>query len=164
MFRRTFLKIGSALVGATAVTTYAEPLLNVLTPDAKHQWVQDKGDYYVVTIPENKSFAKENLDKPTIFLFGDNAKLIDVSVLGFANMRGAQNVGIHDFFCDAGKVSAKDRRDAILLDKFTNGYFSGLHVVPPKTPINASKKDVAMMLCGMGVEAKPVYVNGVRVL
>jgi hypothetical protein len=164
MFRRTFLKIGSALVAGTAVATYAEPLINALTTGAKHQWVQDKGDYYVVTIPENKSFAKEHLDKPTIFLFGDNSKLLDVSVIGFANMRGAKSVEIQGCYFDAGKVSAKDRSAAILADKFTNSYFSDLHVIPPKDPCGVDRKIVGMTLGLLDVEGSPLYADGKRVL
>lgn len=164
MFRRSFLKIGSALVAGTAVTTYAQPLLNIITLNAKHQWVQDKGDYYVVTIPENKSFAKEYLDKPTIFLFGDNSKLLDVSVIGFANMRGANSVEIQGCYFDAGKVSAKDRDTTIIAKKFNNSCFYGNHIITPKDPYHAPFRDIAGALRLVDVKGSPLYANGKRVL
>jgi hypothetical protein len=68
--RRTFLRLTGAAAGALVIAKYAEPLAVL----ADHgPWVEDKGDFYIVRVPDFKTFANEHLEKPTIFLLGESA-------------------------------------------------------------------------------------------
>lgn len=66
--RRGFLKIGVALVGSVMLAKYIEPVL--VLPKARHDWVQQLSDFYIVRVPEGKTFAHEALDMPVLFIMG----------------------------------------------------------------------------------------------
>lgn len=97
--RRTFLKLVGAAAGALGITQYAEPL--AIVPDAppkRGDWIEDRGDFFVVRVPAFHVFASETLDKPTIFILGYQALLRDVLVRGFANVavpRGGRVLRCH---------------------------------------------------------------------
>ena len=82
--RRGFLKLGAALIGALTLTKYAEPLVTVA--DTHHDWIEDKGDYLIVRVPDFKTFANEVISKPVIFILGEQAIVRAVDVEGFANI------------------------------------------------------------------------------
>lgn len=115
MFRRGFLKTASILVGGVMLPVYSEPLLQALP---HHDWVQDKGDYYIVNVPERKVFKGESLDKPTIFLCGAGSSVLNTSVNGFVNMRGSTNVTVSGFNVDIRNFRSTTNRPAIILQSF----------------------------------------------
>ncbi len=82
--RRGFLKLGAALIGALTLTKYAEPLVAVA--DTHHDWIEDKGDYCIIRVPDFKTFAHEAISKPVIFILGEQAIVRAVEVEGFANI------------------------------------------------------------------------------
>lgn len=82
--RRGFLKLGAALIGALTLAKYAEPLVAVA--DTHHDWIEDKGDYMIVRVPDFKSFANEFIAKPVIFILGEQATVRAVEVEGYANI------------------------------------------------------------------------------
>jgi hypothetical protein len=111
--RRVFMKLATAMVGGVAIATYAEPLA-LVKYDAK--WVTDKGGYYIVRIPDYMTFAHEDLDKPTIFLLGEQSRVRDVSVLGFANIAAPNGGAIDGLKVDASKVRAQTPRHTVIID------------------------------------------------
>jgi hypothetical protein len=82
--RRGFLKLGAVLIGALTLTKYAEPLVDVA--DTNHDWIEDRGDYLIVRVPDFKTFANEMISKPVIFILGEQAIIRAVEVEGFANI------------------------------------------------------------------------------
>jgi hypothetical protein len=82
--RRGFLKLGAALIGALTLAKYAEPMVAVT--DTHHDWIEDKGDYMIVRVPDFKSFANEFIAKPVIFILGEQATVRAVEVEGYANI------------------------------------------------------------------------------
>lgn len=82
--RRGFLKLGAALIGALTLAKYAEPV--VALADTHHDWIEDKGDYCIVRVPDFRTFAHEAISKPVIFILGEQATVRAVEVEGFANI------------------------------------------------------------------------------
>lgn len=118
--RRGFLKLLGAAVGAAAVPgilTYAEPLLAI--PIEGREWVEDRGDFYVVRVPDFKTFAREVLDKPTIFLLGQQAILTNVLVSGFANLSAPRAGVIRDCTFDAREVASLQPRTVLTIGAAT---------------------------------------------
>ena len=62
MQRRSFLSVLAGASAALGLARYAEPF--ALTPDAHHEWVEDKGDYVIIRVPDFKTFARETINKP----------------------------------------------------------------------------------------------------
>ena len=93
--RRTFLKLAGAAAAAMGITRYAEPM--EIVPEFRHgDWIEDRGDFYIVRVPDNKVFANEILTKPTIFLLGQSAIVRQIELHGFCNVhapRGGEIVG-----------------------------------------------------------------------
>jgi hypothetical protein len=54
--------------------------------DTHHDWIEDKGDYCIVRVPDFKTFAHEAISKPVIFILGEQAIVRAVDVEGFANI------------------------------------------------------------------------------
>lgn len=91
--RRIFLKLAGAvtgLVAASSLVKYAEPYAKL---SEIGEWIEDRGDFFIVRVPDYKMFAGEILNKPTIFLLGERAVVKDVRVNGFANVH-APNAGM----------------------------------------------------------------------
>ena len=84
--KRGFLKLASALVGGLMVTKLSAAPIIDFTKKVSHDWVEDRGDFYIVRVPDYKTFSNEVLDKPTVFLLGDQTTVRGVSIDGYANV------------------------------------------------------------------------------
>lgn len=122
--RRGFLKLAAAL----GLVHYAQPLL---ATKPLHDWVDDRGDFYVVKVPEGKSMSHEVFSKPTIFQLGNGAVLSGLTVHGFCNMYGRGQILIKDSVFDASKCSVDEDRSVVFLDGSCGltGSFDGITVI-----------------------------------
>lgn len=109
--RRGFLKLGAAIVGALTLTRYAEPAL-VALPE-RHEWIEDRGDFVIVRVPDFKAFANEVIAKPAIFVMGQQAIVKDVDVAGFANIYAPKGGMVTESRFNASKM-AVDRDRAVV--------------------------------------------------
>lgn len=82
--RRGFLKVGVASVAGVLLAKYAEPVMSIL--DNKGDWITDKGDYYILRIPDFKSFANHKFDKPLIVVMGESSRMHHTTVQGMTNI------------------------------------------------------------------------------
>ena len=108
--RRGFLKVLGAIAASTGIIHYAEA--KVLMPE-QGSWIEDKGDYYIVRIPDGKTFARETLDKPTIFGFGRDSSMREVTVNGFSNLYLQSGASTYDCAFDARGYSIEGRTAAL---------------------------------------------------
>jgi hypothetical protein len=109
--RRGFLKLGAALVGALVLTRYAEPVVAVA--DTHHDWVEDKGDYVIVRVPDFKTFANEVISKPVIFILGEQAIVRAVEVEGFANIYAPKGGTVLESRFDASRMAVENERAVV---------------------------------------------------
>lgn len=110
--RRTFLKLAAATATALDITRYAEPLQKIAS---KGEWVEDRGDFYVVRVPDFKTFARETLDKPTIFLLGERATVADVMVAAHCNIHAPKGGRVVGSYFDTRMVEMEKSRPVMLL-------------------------------------------------
>ena len=113
--RRLFLKTGTTLVGGVLLTKYIEPIVPIAELK-KHEWIEDKGDFYIVRVPDSMTFANELLDKPTIFLLGHYTVVKDIVVNGYANVAAKGESLIHGCNIDASKIILPNPRPIIVVD------------------------------------------------
>lgn len=125
--RRGFLKLGTAIVGSLAIIHYAEPIIKLTK---HHQWVEDKGDFLIVRVPDFKSFANETLNKPTVFLMGERSTVRGVDLKGFANIYAPNGAAIKDSVFDASSMSTASNRSVIELHG-SGMIISGINVQTP---------------------------------
>lgn len=111
--RRGFLKVGTALAGGVVLAKYAEPILAAL-PE-RHEWIEDRGDFLIVRVPDYKTFARERLEKPTIFLMGEQATVRDVHVIGFSNGYVPRGGRFHGCFFDGSGMTTVESRPVFTL-------------------------------------------------
>lgn len=111
--RRGFLKLLGAVAASVGIVKYAEPLLSI--PQAGHDWIEDRGDFYIVRVPDFKEFARETLEKPTIFLLGEMAIVRDVRVTSFANVHSPRGGLVHGCIFDSSKAEAENDRPVMKL-------------------------------------------------
>ena len=113
--RRSFLKTGTTLVGGVLLTKYIEPIVPIAELK-KHEWIEDKGDFYIVRVPDSMTFANELLDKPTIFLLGHYTVVKDVVVNGYANIshKGTSLITASKF--DVSKMLLSTNRPVLLVE------------------------------------------------
>jgi hypothetical protein len=112
--RRTFVKKSMALVGGLSVITYAEPKV-LFFKDV--DWVTDKGDYYIVKVPDFKMLSREIFDKPCIILLGERAVVSDVRVQGFVNITAPRCGLVKDCHFDASSSQVLRDRPAMIVEK-----------------------------------------------
>lgn len=127
--RRGFLKLvvaAATTVGALKITRYAEPLLPIA--DVAHDWIEDRGDFYVVRVPDFKIFAREILRKPTIFLLGQQATVYDVAVDSFSNIYAPKGGLVKDCCFDASEDETEQAR-AVIITKSKNLIIPGAHIM-----------------------------------
>ncbi len=113
--RRTFLKTGTVLVGGVLLFKYIEPIVPIAEPK-KHEWVEDKGDFYIVRVPDTKSFVNETLDKPTIFLLGENTLIKGLNIKGYINVAYKGNCAISDLYLDTSKMTLPNERSLMYIE------------------------------------------------
>lgn len=123
--RRTFLKIGSILTGGLVLSKYTEPIVEIVEP-YRHRWVEDMGDFYIVRVPDSKSFSNELLDKPTIFLLERFAIVNSVSVIGYSNISHKGQSKIYDCMFDCSEMVMSTNRAVLHID--TNKSIEGIMV------------------------------------
>lgn len=111
--RRGFLKLGAALIGAMTLAKYAEPVVAVA--ETHHDWIEDKGDYCIVRVPDFKTFAHEAISKPVIFILGEQAIVRAVEVEGFANIYAPNGGLVTASRFDASRVVTEKERPVINL-------------------------------------------------
>jgi hypothetical protein len=111
--RRAFLKAGTAVLGALTLAKYTEPLIAM--PDSSHEWIEDKGDFVIVRVPDFKTFADEVIDRPAIFLLGENAKVKHVDVKGYVNLYAPKGGSVTYSKFDASKMLVPRERSVMEL-------------------------------------------------
>lgn len=111
--RRTFLKAGTAVLGALTLARYTEPLIAM--PDSSHEWIEDKGDFVIVRVPDFKTFANEVIDRPAIFLLGENANVKHVDVKGYVNLYAPKGGSVTYSKFDASKMLVGRERSVMEL-------------------------------------------------
>lgn len=91
--RRGFIAAASALAASVSAAMNLPSGIKLLNETDNEEpvnlskdWITDKGDYYIVHIPEGKSFSSEKLDKSTVFYMEHASCVNNVSVVGFANI------------------------------------------------------------------------------
>jgi len=144
--RRGFLKIATTLMGGAMLATYTEPLIKLATPES-HKWIEDKGDFYIVRVPMYKSFTKEHLDRPTIFLMDNYSIVSDVTVIGYSNFKTQGSRIISNCCFDITNTKTVNERSAVLFyNKYTDDVITGLNVygkraTPVTHPTNIAAND-----------------------
>jgi hypothetical protein len=123
--RRTFLKLATATVGGAIITTYSEPYAFIKD---KSGWITDKGDYYIVRVPDYKSFAGETMDKNTIFILGNSALVTRVSVLGFVNITAPNGATLNEMLLDSRGSLSQKPRPALVFENTQNVKINGSHL------------------------------------
>lgn len=113
--RRGFLKVATMMVGSVLVAKYIEPVIELIKPE-KHTWIEDKGDFYIVRVPEYKTFAKEVLDKPTIFLMDHHSTVTQVDVKGYSNIKMSGCCTVTESRFDISKMITEQERSVVLVD------------------------------------------------
>jgi hypothetical protein len=110
--RRGFLKVGAAILGGLAITRYSEPIIQIVE---KNEWIEDKGDYVIIRVPDFKTFANETIAKPAIFIMGQAATVKAIEVAGFANVYAPKGGLIMDSRFDASRMKTEEDRPVINL-------------------------------------------------
>lgn len=128
MLRRSFLKTASA-TALIPLSTYAEKYENISDNGG---WIEDKGDYCIIRVPDFKSFSNEVIKKPAILILGTEAKCHDVSFYGFLNVFYKNNSVIDRVLVDSKGKTMTNREHFVICksekegDKFTlsNSHFN----------------------------------------
>ncbi len=121
--RRTFLKVASATVGAMVIHKYAEPF-EVLQ---ENDWITDRGDFYIVRVPDFKTFKNELLNKPTIFILGQSAVVSNCDVLGFTNIAAPKGGLFRDSAVDTSRMEVPRMRSIVEIGGSNHLVITGLH-------------------------------------
>ena len=111
--RRTFAKIGTALMGGLVLAKYAEPL--ALVPTEYRDWIEDRGDFFIVRVPDYKTFERETLNKPTIILMGERTTVRDIEVQGYTNVHAPKGGRIDECTFDTRTMVVEKPREVIRL-------------------------------------------------
>ena len=122
MQRRSFLSVLAGASAALGLARYAEPF--ALTPDAHHEWVEDKGDYVIIRVPDFKTFARETINKPAILLLGKEATAHDVKFKSYLNLHGKPGSVLRDFSVDASRATTETPRPTVRL-KLEHAFLRG---------------------------------------
>lgn len=114
MDRRTFVNSAFAVVASnTSLLLNATPILHLeeltVPKYEPSSWITDKGDYYVVKIPDGKTFIKEVLDKPSIIVLGENSKLSDLTVHGYASLYSKHSLNLGYLTIDQNNYECSGR-------------------------------------------------------
>lgn len=110
--KRGFLKLGAALVGGVSLMRYAEPAIALPEPQ---EWIEDRGDFFIIRIPDGKELVNELIAKPAIILLGAGAELRRVWIDGFANLMAPKGGILRDCSFDGSTMSTESARPVLLL-------------------------------------------------
>lgn len=90
--RRGFVAAASALAATVSAAMNLPSGIKLINETDSEEpvnlskdWITDKGDYYIVRVPEGKSFWNETLDKSTVFYIENGGSVKHVRVNGFVN-------------------------------------------------------------------------------
>ena len=109
--RRGFLKLAAAFIGGMAVTKYVEPIIQVA--NTHKDWIEDKGDFCIVRVPDFKTFSSEVIEKPVIFILGANSVVRYVDVLGYVNLYGPNGGMVDNCRFDASRMVTEHGRHVV---------------------------------------------------
>jgi len=112
--RRGFLQIATMLIGGVAIGKFIEP--EIAIAKTHKDWIEDRGGFYIVRVPDFKTFSRERLDKPTIFLLGDESEVSYVDVTGYANFDIPKTGIIHSCSFDGSKMHVDGRDSVVILN------------------------------------------------
>lgn len=141
--KRGFLKIASALVGGLTFSKYtnAELLVPEKNVSVFQDWIEDRGDFYVVRVPDFKSFSNEILNKPTVFLAGHNSSISRIRIDGFVNIHSKNgHIRLTESEIDATRHAFDGRRSVIEVSGYSGLEFSDCHI---KCPANSQLSGVS---------------------
>jgi len=126
------------------LTLLDEPEL--LIADSHKDWIEDKGEFYIVRVPDYKTFARETLNKPTILLLGENSIAKDLDINGYLNVELSHESLFIDSRIDSSKyITTLDRSIVYIKSKnygvnkptATGVRVSGLHAIGNASLSNA---------------------------
>lgn len=126
LIRRSFLKIASAAASSLAV--YREPL-SLLT-DPHNDWLEDRGSFVIIKVPDNKTLKNITVPKPAIISLGLSATMVDVAIRGFANIIGKPGAHVLECTFDASSMRAELDRCVVHLGGyvvFNHNHLKGNH-------------------------------------
>lgn len=129
--RRSFLRIGAAAAGVLMLPVYAEPEGNEpIEESAQKNWVDDRGSFYLVRVPDEKTFSREMFDKPTIFLLGVNARVSQCAVFGHTNILMKSGSQFVESEVDVRRCLIQDPRPPMVIqsDPHTNVFLERLYI------------------------------------
>lgn len=132
--KRGFLKIASVLVGGLTLSKYtnAELFLPENKVSVFQDWIEDRGDFYIVRVPDFKSFNNEILNKPTVFLAGQHSSISRVRVDGFVNIHSKNGpIRLTESEIDATRHAFDGRRNIIEVGAHCGLELSGCHIKCP---------------------------------
>lgn len=91
--RRGFIAAASALSASVAAAMNLPSGIKLLNEtdneepvEKSKDWITDRGDYYIVHVPEGKTFKNEDLDKSTVFYLENYSTATNMSINGFVNI------------------------------------------------------------------------------
>lgn len=140
--RRGFIAAASALAATVSAAMSLPPGIKLLNETDNEEpvnlskdWITDKGDYYIVHVPEGKTFSGEMLDKSTVFYTEQFSRVNNVSVMGFANVillsDSCQFTNSEIDARNTRLASGKQRSVMVIDPRYSNGkpnsVFQGIH-------------------------------------
>jgi hypothetical protein len=128
--KRGFLKVAGGVAGALGLQLYSEPLIAI---PKRHEWIEDRGDFYIARVPSHKTFSHERLEKPTIFQAGERSVIRNVTVEGYANFYFAPGLYVDELFIDATHMKTQQDRSPLIVSGI-GGVFDRLVLMPPNYP------------------------------
>lgn len=111
--KRGFLKLASALIGGVSFMRYAEPVIAM--PKVTHDWIDDRGDFVIITVPDFKTFKNEVIPKPAIFALGEGALVAGCEISGFSNIFAKQGASLKDCLFDGSRMLTENSRAVVTL-------------------------------------------------
>lgn len=130
--RRGFIAAASALAATVSAAMSLPPGIKLLNEtdneepvNLSKEWITDKGDYYIVHVPEGKTFSGEMLDKSTVFYMEQFSRVNNVSVMGFANvilLSDTCQFTNSDIDATTTRLASGKERPVMILDsRYSNG-------------------------------------------
>lgn len=131
MQRRTFLKVlgaGAAAIGiGSKLNQYLESTEFIPEYSQYKDWIQDKGSYLLVRIPDGKSMANVTFDKPTLFIMGEHSWLDRIRMNDYCNIYAPSHAKIINSLFDIEQsviVNDSNRTAIKLCDNASNLVFA----------------------------------------
>lgn len=126
LLRRVFLGAGAVAVGGLLVKRYTEPFGQVAAE--YKDWIEDKGDYCIIRVPDGKAFINERIDKNVILLLGAYSTFKGIDVRGYANIATRGPASIVGCRFDARGFDIAGRGEAIRLESSRDFVLNGTSI------------------------------------